>query len=80
MPSLTKLYELVILQHLNKEIKEKDLMPKIQRGFKDNVSTLDNLIDVIKLIDVARRTQQEYRVAKIPVNQRVKTNVLFVDF
>ena len=50
LPALTKLYELVLLEKLNKETARLHLVHENQRGFVAGKSTLHNIHDVVRLI------------------------------
>lgn len=50
LPSIMKLYELVLLQFIKQEVAAKNLIPQNQRGFVESYSTYDNIIDLLLCI------------------------------
>lgn len=70
----------MLLQFVQQEIREKNLIPDNQRGFIDDYSTYDNIIDLLLWISQSRRIQLGYRNKRVKVCDRVKQYVLFIDF
>ena len=82
LPAITKMYELLLLQFLNEEVKRINDIPENQRGFREKTSTFDNLLDLFSLIKGAKQLQQRYRDARprVPVASRRTQYLLFIDF
>ena len=51
LPSISKLYEAMILQRLEKHVKDHKILHPNQRGFSYGHSCDDNLIDLFNIID-----------------------------
>lgn len=55
MPTITKLYELVLLNFVKLEVKEKNMITPKQRGFVESYSTYDNIVDLIYCMTKSER-------------------------
>ena len=74
-----KLYELVLLQKLESQIKNKHLIHPNQRGFVAGKSTIHNLHDVNRVMKFYHKEIQEDIDKKLETKKRPKHFLLFVD-
>lgn len=49
-PTITKTYELALLQHLQIEMSRLNALHESQRGFRDKCSTFENLVDLFAVM------------------------------
>ena len=57
-----------------------NVLGDFQRGFQKHKSTVDNCIDLMQMIRVAKRREAGYRSSRVPNYDRTKTFSLFIDF
>ena len=79
LPAITKLYELVLLQRLEDQIKMRDLISEEQRGFVKGKTCLHNLADLVR---IGLRLQEKIQLqieSKAPRKTRSRFFFVFID-
>ena len=79
LPIITKLFEICILKKLKEEIDSKAPISKMQRGFIEGGSTIQNLNDVYCEMEQAQRRIKEAQDRGVPVGRRCKEFLHFTD-
>ena len=79
LPTLSKIFEKVILGRLKSHITDHELIHEKQRGFQPKKSTLHNLNDLTKIIAKAKDVAQRQRSLRIPMTARSRQFIVFID-